>query len=98
MRGNGLRRHDELGVVCIAPTDLAFDDGRSRRIGGFLALDRMSRDIFPDLGVPVLYVAQPYGGLDPAQMEGFITNYYEYHFLFISGSSTSKASPSRASR
>src|SRR6476646_12069975 len=52
---------------------------------GFLALDRMSRDIFPDLGVPVLYVAQPYGGLDPAQMEGFITNYYEYHFLYISG-------------
>src|SRR5256885_5201377 len=52
---------------------------------GFLALDRMSRDIFPDLGVPVLYVAQPYGGLDPAQMEGFITNYYEYHFLYITG-------------
>src|SRR5256714_3234156 len=54
-------------------------------LAGFLALDRMARDIFPDLGVPVLYVAQPYGGLDPAQMEGFITNYYEYHFLFISG-------------
>src|ERR1700726_1927355 len=52
---------------------------------GFLALDRMSRDIFPDLGVPVIYVAQPYGGLDPAQMEGFITNYYEYHFLYITG-------------
>src|SRR5258707_2483274 len=52
---------------------------------GFLALDRMSREIFPDLGVPVLYVAQPYGGLDPAQMEGFITNYYEYHFLYING-------------
>jgi multidrug efflux pump subunit AcrB len=52
---------------------------------GFLALDRMARDIFPDLGVPVLYVAQPYGGLDPAQMEGFIVNYYEYHFLFING-------------
>src|SRR6266581_3682976 len=52
---------------------------------GFLAVDRMSRDIFPDLGVPVLYVAQPYGGLDPAQMEGFITNYYEYHFLYING-------------
>src|SRR5213076_732909 len=30
-------------------------------------------------------VAQPYGGLDPAQMEGLITNYYEYHFLYISG-------------
>src|SRR5215831_10969400 len=54
-------------------------------LAGFLALDRMPRDIFPDLGVPVLYVAQPYGGLDPAQMEGFITNYYEYHFLYITG-------------
>src|SRR5712672_2928661 len=52
---------------------------------GFLAVDRMSRDIFPNLGVPVLYVAQPYGGLDPAQMEGFIVNYFEYHFLYITG-------------
>src|ERR1700682_4973453 len=52
---------------------------------GLLALDRMARDIFPDLGVPVLYVAQPYGGMDPAQMEGFIVNYYEYHFLYITG-------------
>src|SRR5260221_6384850 len=50
-----------------------------------LAIDRMARDIFPDLWVPVLYVAQPYGGLDPAQMEGFIVSYYEYHFLFITG-------------
>src|SRR6266542_4158497 len=49
------------------------------------ALVGMSRDIFPDLGVPVLYVAQPYGGMDPAQMEGFIVNYYEYHFLYITG-------------
>src|SRR5258708_10283588 len=52
---------------------------------GFLAVDRTSRDIFPDLGVPTIYVAQPYGGLDPAQMEGFIVNYYEYHFLYITG-------------
>src|ERR1700709_609567 len=52
---------------------------------GFLAVDRMSRDVFPDLGVPVLYVAQPYGGMDPAQMEGFLVNYYEYHFLHING-------------
>src|SRR3981189_636488 len=52
---------------------------------GFLAVDRMSRDIFPDLGVPVLYVAQPYGGMDPAQKEGVIVNYYEYHFLYITG-------------
>src|ERR1700694_3825637 len=52
---------------------------------GFLALERMARDIFPDLGVPTIYVAQPYGGLDPGQMEGFIVNYYEYHFLYITG-------------
>src|SRR5438132_4019894 len=52
---------------------------------GFLAVDRMSPDIFPNLGVPVLYVAQPYGGMDPAQMEGFIVNYYEFHFLYITG-------------
>ena len=33
----------------------------------------------------MVYVAQPYGGMDPAQMEGLITNYYEYHFLYING-------------
>jgi multidrug efflux pump subunit AcrB len=54
-------------------------------LAGLLALDRMPRDIFPDLGVPTLYVAQPYGGMDPAQMEGFLVNYYEYHFLYITG-------------
>ncbi|MGH9719532.1 MAG: efflux RND transporter permease subunit [Bryobacteraceae bacterium] len=50
-----------------------------------LAMRRMQTDIFPDLGTPVIYVAQPYGGLDPAQMEGYLVNYYEYHFLYIRG-------------
>ncbi|HZT83251.1 MAG TPA: efflux RND transporter permease subunit, partial [Gemmataceae bacterium] len=50
-----------------------------------LAMSRMKKDIFPDLNLPVIYVAQPYGGLDPGQMEGLITNYYEYHFLYIGG-------------
>src|ERR687892_1029927 len=50
-----------------------------------LALQRMRADILPELGTPVLYVAQAYGGMDPAQMEGFLTNYYEYHFLYING-------------
>src|SRR5918994_6113688 len=45
----------------------------------------MDVDIFPALNLPVIYVCQPYGGMDPAQMEGFLTNYYEYHFLYISG-------------
>src|ERR1700749_2963667 len=54
-------------------------------LAGFLALARMPKDIFPDLGVPVLYVAQPYGGMDPAKMEGYLTYYYEDHFLYITG-------------
>ena len=54
-------------------------------LGSLLAVSRMSIDIFPNLNLPVIYVAQPYGGMDPAQMEGLITNYYEYHFLYISG-------------
>jgi multidrug efflux pump subunit AcrB len=45
----------------------------------------MPVDIFPALNLPVIYVCQPYGGMDPAQMEGLLTNYYEYHFLYISG-------------
>ena len=45
----------------------------------------MRADIFPDLDLPVIYVAQPYGGMSPAQMEGYITYYYEYHFLYING-------------
>ena len=44
----------------------------------------MDVDIFPALNLPVIYVCQPYGGMDPAQMEGYLTNYYEYHFLYIS--------------
>src|SRR5213596_166553 len=50
-----------------------------------LALLRMPIDIFPNLNLPVIYVAQPYGGMSPAQMEGYLTYYYEYHFLYITG-------------
>ncbi|HMJ81876.1 MAG TPA: efflux RND transporter permease subunit [Vicinamibacterales bacterium] len=49
------------------------------------AIGRMRADIFPDLDLPVIYVAQPYGGMSPAQMEGYITYYYEYHFLYVNG-------------
>ena len=54
-------------------------------LGAWVALQRMTRDIFPPLNVPTIYVAQPYGGMDPAQMEGYLTYRYEYHFLYISG-------------
>ncbi len=54
-------------------------------LGAGLAWYRMRVDIFPALNLPVVYVCQPYGGMDAAQMEGLLTNYYEYHFLYISG-------------
>src|SRR3954465_4766653 len=50
-----------------------------------MAVQRMPVDIFPRLGSPTVFVAQPYGGMDPQQMEGFLTYYYEYHFLYITG-------------
>src|SRR6266568_2099322 len=50
-----------------------------------LAVLRMRADIFPNLNLPVIYVAQPYGGMSPAQMEGYLVFYYEYHFLYING-------------
>lgn len=50
-----------------------------------LAVKRMPIDIFPDLGLPAIYVAQPYAGMDPAQMESYLVSFYEYHFLYITG-------------
>src|SRR5271156_6811041 len=49
------------------------------------AIMRTRVDVFPNLDLPVIYVAQPYGGLSPQQMEGFVSYYYEYHFLYING-------------
>ncbi len=54
-------------------------------LASWLAIRRMKVDIFPQLGAPAIYVAQPYGGMDPSQMEGYLTYYYEYHFLYITG-------------
>src|SRR5215213_11258084 len=52
---------------------------------GVFGYSRMKVDIFPSLNLPVIYVCQPYGGMDPQQMEGLIAYYYEYHFLYIGG-------------
>src|SRR5271167_235453 len=64
-------------TIMVAVTALA--------LGSVFGVNRMRTDVFPDLNQPVIYVAQPYGGMDPAQMEGLITNYYEYAFLFMNG-------------
>ena len=54
-------------------------------LSAFWAIKQMPRDILPNLNLPVIYVAQPYGGMTPAQMEGYLTYYYEYHFLYTTG-------------
>ncbi len=64
-------------TVMVALAGLLFGSG--------LAINRMKIDIFPNLNLPVVYVVQPYGGMDPAQMEALLTFHYENHFLYISG-------------
>src|ERR1043166_894800 len=54
-------------------------------LAGFAAISRIPRDIFPNLDVPAIFVAQPYAGMDAAQMEGYLTSRYEIGFLYVSG-------------
>src|SRR5882757_7653710 len=54
-------------------------------LSSILAILRTRIDIFPTLDLPIIYVAQPYGGMSPQQIEGFLSYYYEYHFLYING-------------
>src|SRR5512142_1960255 len=53
--------------------------------GAVLTIRRAPADIFPNLGIPVIYVVQPYAGMSPTQTEGQLVGYYEYHFLYIAG-------------
>ena len=50
-----------------------------------LALGRIPVDIFPRLNLPTIYIAQPYGGMTPAQMEGFMATRYQNQMLYVSG-------------
>jgi multidrug efflux pump subunit AcrB len=52
-------------------------------LGGIYSIDRMQKDIFPALNQPILYVVHNYGGMDPKQIEGLITNQYELYFQYI---------------
>src|SRR5204862_1356132 len=54
-------------------------------LGGILSVVRMQKDIFPALNQPQLYVIHNYGGMDPKQIEGLITNVYELFFQYING-------------
>src|SRR6516162_2693449 len=74
-----------VALACFLAVRPASVDAYFLKYGIELPVKRMAVDIFPALDLPVIYVAQPYGGMDPAQMEGLLTNYYEYHFLYITG-------------
>lgn len=50
-----------------------------------MALFKIPVDIFPKLNLPTIYIAQPYGGMTPSQMEGFIATRYQNQMLYVSG-------------
>ncbi len=50
-----------------------------------LAIKTIKVDIFPALDVPTIYVAQPYGGVSPDQMDGFFAATYQNNFLYVTG-------------
>jgi len=50
-----------------------------------MSATRIPIDIFPRLNSPVIYVIEPYGGMSPAQMEGFFATRMQDQFLYIGG-------------
>jgi multidrug efflux pump subunit AcrB len=48
-----------------------------------LSIRSIPVDIFPNLDLPTIYVVQPYGGMAPDQMDGFIATRYQDHFLYV---------------
>src|SRR5437588_3686309 len=54
-------------------------------LASVLAIQKMKVDIFPKVAAPAICVALQFGGIDPSQIEGYLTYYYEYHFLYITG-------------
>ncbi len=54
-------------------------------LGAVNSLFHMKFDIFPNLGTPSIYVVEPYGGMDPRQMESFIAYNFEKQFSYVNG-------------
>ena len=52
---------------------------------GIRALNTIRIDIFPKLDLPVLYIAHPYGGFTPTQMETFFAKQYINVLLYVNG-------------
>ncbi len=54
-------------------------------LGAIDNLLNMQFDIFPSLGTPSIYVVEPFGGLDPSQMESFVAYNFEKQFSYVNG-------------
>ena len=61
-------------------------------IFGILSITKINIDIFPNLNLPTIYVSQPYGGMSPQQMEGFVSTNYQNLYLYVSGIKTIETS------
>lgn len=48
-------------------------------------IKKINVDIFPEIELPAMYIAMPYGGLSPAYMDGFMANEFQKVLLFVSG-------------
>ncbi|MDO1449270.1 efflux RND transporter permease subunit [Rhodocytophaga aerolata] len=49
------------------------------------AIRKVNVDIFPNMELPTIYIAMPYGGLTPAYMDGFMANEFQKVLIFVSG-------------
>src|SRR5580704_6400857 len=54
-------------------------------LAGIVAVNKINIDIFPALDIPTIYVSQPYGGMSPQQMEGFVATNYQNLYLYVDG-------------
>ncbi|MCE7053929.1 efflux RND transporter permease subunit [Algoriphagus sp. AGSA1] len=69
-----LRRPIAIIVVVLAIAAFSFN-----------AIKNIKVDIFPEVELPAMYIAMPYGGLSPAYMDGFMANEFQKVLLFVSG-------------
>ncbi len=55
---------------------------------GVRAVNTIKIDIFPKLDLPVIYLAHPFGGYSPQQMESFFAKQYINILLYVNGIKT----------
>ena len=55
---------------------------------GIKAINSIKIDIFPKLDLPVIYIAHPFGGYTPSQMEALFGKQYVNILLFVNGIKT----------